>query len=158
MNKNLLIGGLVVVVLVAAGLTLWGRRVNAPVEEDLTAEEYVFATPAPAAVTFQPQTFTQIKGAHFVSSEPANNAVVTTALQTVKINFNFDLAAASAIAVTRNEVDVVQGPATIAADKLSMSVPVSASETGDYLVNYKGCWPDGSCHDGSFGFSVKLTP
>lgn len=113
---------------------------------------------SPGVTIFHPQTFTAIKSAHFVSSEPANNAVLTTAPSNVKVNFNFDLAANSKITVTRGGVDVTAGSTTIATDKLSMSVPVSARQTGNYQVNYTGCWPDQSCHNGSFGFSVQLIP
>lgn len=159
MNKSVVIGGMVILAVVIIGLVMWANRAEAPAvqESDLTDREYL-ETPLVTSAAFQPAAFTQVKGAHFVSSEPANNEVVTTGSQSVNINFNFDLTAPSAIAVTRDAVDVVRGPATIAPDKLSMSVPVEVTQTGNYVVNYKGCWPDGSCDDGSFGFSVDLNP
>ena len=173
MNKmSLLVSG-AIGILVVAGLGIWFATspANAPTEL-LTSPAAVTLenTPMPLGTplstapvietpaSFQPQTFTATKAAHFVSSEPANNAVLLTAPQHVKINFNFDLAAPSKITVTRNGADVTAGPTTIGADKLSMNVPINAQQTGNYQVNYTACWPDQSCHNGLFGFSVQLTP
>jgi hypothetical protein len=53
---------------------------------------------------------------------------------------------------------VTAGPTAIAADRLTMSVPVTIDQTGNYQVGYTACWPDQSCHQGSYGFSVQLAP
>lgn len=110
----------------------------------------------PSQQPFQQQTFENIKSAHYVSSDPANNALLTTPPQTVSISFNFNLGTNNWITVKKDGVSVVTGGLTIAPDKLSMSVPVNANATGNYLVDYQASWPDGSYHFGSFGFSVQL--
>ncbi|MEX0616279.1 MAG: copper resistance protein CopC [Candidatus Woykebacteria bacterium] len=105
---------------------------------------------------FTQDTFQNIKTPHYVSSTPANNELLITSLNQVSIQFNFDLANNSIIEVTRDGSSVVTGEKQISSDKLNMSVLVNAAQTGNYSVSYSACWPDGSCHQGSFGFSVKL--
>lgn len=160
--------GAVVVVLVV-GIAVWSamRPAQAPVATPTVVPQQesvpssVPVSPAPIVVSspsFQPQQFTQTKTAHFVSSEPVNNAALTAAPISVKISFNFDLVSPSEITVMRDNKDVTSGQTTIAADKLSMGVPITANQTGNYRVTYTACWPDKSCHNGSFGFSVNVTP
>lgn len=156
------VGGLVAALVVGVGIWSAIQPVQAP--SALPTDESIrtpIEAPPPSTQTativpFQAQTFTQTKAAHFVSSEPANNTVLTAPPTSVKINFNFDLAPPSKITVTRDGMDVASGQTTIAADKLSMSVPINAQQTGNYQVNYTACWPDKSCHNGSFGFSVQV--
>lgn len=102
-----------------------------------------------------PQQFENTKSPHYVSSTPANNAVLSAVPDKVTVTFNFDLAASSKITVTVNGKEV-SGTTTISQDKLSMSTNLETTEAGSYKVNYTACWPDGSCHEGSFGFFVKL--
>ena len=102
------------------------------------------------------QTFQNLKSPHYVSSEPANNSSSSSPILTVSVTFNFDLATPSKINVARDGIDVTNGSTQITGDKLVLSVPVKADQTGSYKVSYSACWPDKSCHDGSFGFSVKL--
>lgn len=109
-------------------------------------------TPTPS---FTQEKFENLKSAHYVSSLPANNALMTTAVEKVQINFNFDLAKPSKIVVTLDGQEV-SGQTAISADKLSLSTPINGTKTGNYKVAYTGCWPDGSCHTGSFGFSINL--
>lgn len=173
MNKTnlLLIGGGVIALMVGLGIWFATSLAPAPTEslspsaaDELRNPQMPVGTPslatstAETSMSFQPQTFTATKAAHFVSSEPANNAILTVAFTSVTINFNFDLAPPSKISVTRDGGDVTAGQTTIAPGKLSMSVPVNADQTGNYQVNYTACWPDKSCHNGSFGFSVQLAP
>ena len=101
------------------------------------------------------EQFENIKSPHYVSSTPINNAVLSSVPDKVTITFNFDLVSGSKITVTINGKEV-SGTTTIAQDKLSMSTNLNAAESGSYKVNYTACWPDGSCHEGSFGFLLKL--
>lgn len=101
------------------------------------------------------EQFENIKSPHYVSSTPINNAVLSAVPDKVTITFNFDLVSDSKITVTVNGKEV-SGTTTIAQDKLSMSTNLNAAESDNYKVNYTACWPDGSCHEGSFGFVVKL--
>lgn len=119
------------------------------VEEPLGDE----ATPQPI---FEQHMFDNIKSPHYVSSTPANNTLLTESPTEVNIAFDFDLAGESTITVTRDGENVTRGGSTIAGDARSMRVPIDADKTGNYAVKYTACWPDESCHEGSFGFSVKL--
>ncbi len=100
-------------------------------------------------------TYQNIKSPHFVSSTPANNVILTTGPSQVTINFNFDLGPGSKIEVIVDGNSVVAQEAKVSSDKLSMTALVNPVEPGNYQVKYTACWPDGSCHEGSFGFSVK---
>ncbi len=113
-------------------------------------------TSVETASPFQQQTFENIKSAHYVSSDPANNALLVSPPGQVTIYFNFNLGTNNYIKVNRDGKDVNSGTLTVAADRLSMSQPVDAAATGNYKVEYQASWPDGSYHFGSFGFSVQL--
>ena len=169
MNYAAFLGMGAVIVVLVVGMVVWSsmRAMQAPsaiptiVPQQEGAPVSASVVPSSSIASpssFRPKTFTQTKAAHFVSSEPANNTILTATPASVKINFNFDLAPPSKITVTRDSADVTSGETTISSDKLSLSVPVSANETGNYQVNYTACWQDKSCHDGSFGFAVNVTP
>lgn len=101
------------------------------------------------------RTFTEQKAAHFVRSEPANNASLSTVPDTVTIFFNFTLSTESTISVDADGEPLGVTLPTLSADRLSMSVPVdNRNGAGAYGVTYRACWPDGSCDDGAFGFNV----
>lgn len=149
-----------VIVLAVAGAGVW--FVTTRSETGLPSPAVPLASPVAiplekeesGGVVSAPREFQQIKGAHFVSSSPTHGAELTAPPTTVTVTFDFTLGAGSAIAVERDGVDVTTGPTTIAPNKLSMSVPVNAP-AGSYVASYTGCWPDGSCHSGAFGFTVK---
>lgn len=162
MNKAVLgvIGALVIVILGGIGVYLGTRKISTPKTETQTQTAQ---TPSPQTLkegqspTPSPkEAFENIKTPHFVSSVPANNAVLTNGPSQVTINFNFDLAPGSKITVAANGNDVTTAQGTkISSDKLSMTTLINPIEEANYQVNYTACWPDGSCHNGSFGFSVK---
>ena len=161
MNKRLLIivlGALVLgLLLIAVGAFMMTRKATAPTDTKTPANPPATQQKKGGGETdTQSKAFDNIKTPHFVSSEPTNNDLLTTAPTQVKINFNFDVALPSKIQVTREERGVTSGATSISANKLSLIVPVMIDQTGNYQVNYTACWPDGSCHEGSFGFSVKL--
>ena len=165
MSKKLLIGAVAVISLLvlasAVYLMLGKKEIIAPTRQEGSKS----ATPAPGekgieeksiGTTFKQERFDNIKTPHYVSSTPTNNELLTTAPSKVTINFNFNVVPPSKISVTRDEVDVTSGSTTFSSDNLFISVPINGQETGNYKVTYKACWPDDSCHNGSFGFSVKL--
>ena len=161
-NKSI-IGIVIVVVLVlgAGGIYLATQKSSTPVEDTQSNLKNIsppptFSTDTSSGGTFKQEDFQNIKSAHYVSSEPANNVLLSTSPSKVTLNFNFNLTAPSKIQVTKDGSDVTAGTTQISEDKLSMSVPINANQTGNYKVAYTACWPDGSCHNGSFGFSVKL--
>jgi len=159
---SLLVVIVALAVIVAVVFVIWSFMVDGdndrvPVPQASNQEQTSVKEEEPAAEpAFVQQTFQQTKSPHFVSSQPTNNQLVNSLVEEVKLNFNFDVVEGSKISVTKDGQDVTTGPTTIAGDNLSMTVPVAADETGNYSVTYTACWPDRSCHDGSFGFSVKL--
>jgi methionine-rich copper-binding protein CopC len=78
---------------------------------------------------------------------------------TLTLNFNFNLHADSSIALNRDGKPVALGAKPIASNQLAITAPVSESNAPDgvYTVNYKACWPDRSCHEGSVSFVVDST-
>ena len=97
----------------------------------------------------------QITAPHFVNSYPAHGDAFRQAPEAIVINFNFTLHPDSSVTVTRDGVVLGMGDVTIEDDKLTMRRPLGGG-TGDgvYVIDYTACWPDGSCHEGRFGFTV----
>lgn len=162
MNKATLgiVIAVVLIVLAGGGVYLAIRQSSSPTSQTQTP---TVTTPTPQTEkeeTTPPTSpqgdFENIKTPHFVSSDPVNNAVLTKGPSQVTINFNFNLAAGSKISVTANGNDVTTTQGTkISSDKLSMTALINPIEPATYKVLYTACWPDGSCHNGSFGFTVK---
>ncbi len=96
------------------------------------------------------------KGAHFETSTPAHGSTVAAVPAGVVIDFNFDLATNSTIQITKDGKDYGIGQATVDANKLALrrQMDLSAPD-GVYTVNYSGCWPDKTCHDGHFQFAIN---
>lgn len=97
----------------------------------------------------------QMFAAHFVDSMPKHGDVVAKTPEKLLLNFNFTLADNSTIIVTKDGAPVNTGTVMLGDKMLSMSttLPMTASD-GLYLVKYKACWLDKSCHDGQFAFQV----
>lgn len=147
----------IIVVLVGGGVYFATRQTSKPTQVTTTQSPTPKATAGLEATTTAPkaENFENIKTPHFVSSEPANNQVLSKGPSQVTINFNFNLTTGSKISVAANDNEVTTQQGTkIAADKLSMTALINPVEPAVYKVNYTACWPDGSCHDGSFGFTV----
>ncbi len=106
------------------------------------------------------------KSAHFESNTPAHGSTLAGVPINVVINFNFDLASPSEIKVysigvknpqtgTTSPIDITSGKTIIDSNKLTMRRAIDAEAPDDiYQVDYKACWPDGSCHDGNFQFAI----
>ena len=92
---------------------------------------------------------------HFVGSLPLHGDALSQAPVAVVLNFNLSLNANSSIMVTRGGESVPIEVMEIAEDRLSMQALLDGVEgSGVYQVDYTACWPDGSCHEGTIGFSV----
>ena len=152
MNKTVIGVVVIIIIILGGGIFLASRQKSQPAQISPPTQQ---TTPTTGESALQPGTFENIKTPHFVSSNPENNAVLTKGPSQVTINFNFNLATGSVISVTANGNNVVAQPAKISADKLSMTALINPVEPTNYKVNYTACWPDGSCHNGSFGFTVK---
>lgn len=95
------------------------------------------------------------KSAHYESNTPAHGSVLAGVPVNVVIDFNFDLATPSAISITSDGKEYGIGDTIIDQNKLSMRRDVDPqAPDGLYTVSYSACWPDGSCHDGSFQFAI----
>ena len=116
-----------------------------------TAPESEIQTPANQASPFT----TPRKTPHYENSAPAHAVILPASPYNIVINFNFDLAASSQITITNNGKDYATGATSIDINKLTLRRTMDATAPdGTYTVNYKACWPDGSCHDGFFQFAI----
>lgn len=94
--------------------------------------------------------------AHFVDSMPMHKATLDKLPAQVLLNFNFTLSDASTITIEKDGKALKTAPGKLGDKKLSMTADLpSDAGMGLYLVKYKACWPDKSCHDGQFAFYVK---
>lgn len=143
---------LVILVLFSLAIALAGCKKKTAVQAPTTPTNQ---TTESASQGLKDGNFENIKSAHYVSSNPANNAELDSVPAEVSIKFNFVLAPPSKITISLNQQDVTGGDTKISADKLTLSAPIKSSGAGAYKVEYTACWPDGSCHDGSFGFFIK---
>jgi plastocyanin len=118
--------------------------------------------PPPAAPPGAPTAGTQytvstlnMRTPHFVNSAPAHGEVYTMPPNGVIINTNFDVVPPSEIKIFKGTTDVTDGATEIGSDRLLMRAKIKKGfGDGEYVVRYHACWPDRSCHDGSFGFIV----
>lgn len=142
-----------VAVLISASLFLAGCQ-----KVEIKEEPGANSTPQSTSTTTQGEDETpieQVKSAHFVSSQPIHGDTLNAAPKKVLLNFDFTLGSGSKATVTNMGKVVSAEDVEISADKLSFEVPITGGGSGVYNVNYTACWPDGSCHNGSFSFSVK---
>ena len=92
---------------------------------------------------------------HFVDSHPLHGDILAQTPPEVLLNTNFNLHADSIVTVTRDGEPVTLGTVAVAPDQLSMRATLAEDGADEiYQVNYNACWPDRSCHDGSFSFVV----
>jgi plastocyanin len=106
--------------------------------------------------TTQKISVEQKKTPHFLDSTPLHGEVYAAQPINVTINFDFDLAKPSSISVTSaNNTEWTSGSVKIEDNKTALKKDLKQGMAdGDYLASYKACWPDGSCHDGSFSFKI----
>lgn len=157
MSRNVVLGLIIVAIVlgIASAIVLLQRQeeINAPTESNPTMTPVITATPTESSPE---ANFQETKSAHFTSSSPRNNERLTTIPREIKLNFDFVLANNSSIAITKDNQPLEVVRPTFAANKLSMTVPLPNTATsGNYKVDYNACWPDRTCHPGSFGFVVN---
>ena len=138
MNKVLFIG--LAAVLLIGGFLVFGK--DRTVEMENTPIERDFSNPK--------------KSAHYESNTPAHGSVLAGVPINIVIDFNFDLAKPSEIKILKDGTDYGVGETIIDDNKIAMRRVMKADASdGVYKVEYKACWPDGSCHDGHFEFVIK---
>lgn len=120
--------------------------------------------PATSGATNQQQSTSTVqfsnpkKSAHYESNTPAHGAVLPAPPINVVIDVNFDLATGSQITITHDGRDYGLGETTVDTNKLALRRAFDhAAPDGLYTVDYKACWPDKSCHTGSFQFAIDRT-
>lgn len=143
---------LVAVAALGLGLTSWlalNKRDAEP--NNRPAAQQSLQTAAPGNFSFENPK----KSAHYESNTPAHGSVLAGVPLNVVIDFNFDLAAPSAISITSGGKDYGSGATVIDQNKLALRRNLDrAAPDGLYTVSYNACWPDGSCHKGSFQFAI----
>ncbi len=108
-------------------------------------------TPDAAMMKFPEQIF----AAHFTNSTPKHGEAVNKSPDKIVINFDFTLNEISTIILLKDDKPIEAGKPVFTSNKLSMSANLPASSgDGVYVVKYKACWPDKSCHEGLFAFKV----
>lgn len=160
MNNKLIIYGVVVLVVIAGIIALLlAKRSSEPevafnTEQQSVVEETSMEGNDALEVKFNKAK----KSAHYETNTPAHGAVLAAPPVNVVIDFNFDLAAPSAISIKKDGKEYGQGNTIIDSNKLSMRRNFAAdAPDGKYTVNYNACWPDQSCHDGNFEFTIDRT-
>ncbi|MBI3739348.1 MAG: copper resistance protein CopC [Chloroflexi bacterium] len=120
-------------------------------ETSTAAEAMKKETPGAAMMKVPEQVF----AAHFVESSPKHEEALGKVPEKLVIKFNFTLTDISTITLLKDDKPIDSVKAIFASDKLSMTanLPTSAGD-GLYVVKYKACWPDKSCHDGLFAFKI----
>lgn len=156
--KNFLTPGLVVIgvlTLLFIGWLLDGNKAANTTQ--------VSPTPGLSSSSAQPSSQNELefsfanpkKSAHYESNTPSHGSVLEAAPINVVIDFNFDLAKPSAISINKEGKDYGVKDTVIDTNKLALRRAVDPSAPdGLYTVVYNACWPDGSCHDGSFQFAI----
>lgn len=99
----------------------------------------------------------QRKTPHFVDSTPLHEDVYAAQPINITLNFDFDVAEGSSIVVKSADGREWQaGAATIEDRQTALQVPlVGGMPDGEYTVGYEACWPDGSCHEGRYTFTIE---
>lgn len=129
----------IVVAIGAVRLLVPPQPMDAPTQDERT--NAIFATP--------------VKSPHWVSNTPQHASTFAAVPINVVIDVDFDLAPPSQISIVKDNKDYGVGQTTIDKNKLAMRRDMDKSAPdGIYTVNYEACWPDESCHDGSFQFAI----
>lgn len=114
--------------------------------------------PAPAPTPTASQHFPAASKSapHFVDAYPHHGDLYTEAPRVVRVNFDFTLHPSSRLTVLKDGAPIPLGTTKLSENMLSISAPMEGNPgDGSYLVQYKACWPDQSCHDGEFAFRVE---
>lgn len=153
MNKAFIAVALLLLVLIGA-FFLYSNNSKKPSSNVETQ-----SSPSPtskAALNMENNYFSNPKkSAHYESNTPEHSSILVGVPINVVINFNFDLAKGSEIKIEMRGKDYGTGETIIDEGKLAMRKRMDpVSPDGLYTVNYKACWADGSCHDGSFQFKI----
>lgn len=131
MQKWLIIGIIAVIIVVTAGYLIYNQ--------ESSSDQFTNPTKTP----------------HYETNTPAHASTLAGVPINVVIDFNFDLGPGSTISITKDGTEYGIGETIIDPNRLSMRREMNQdAPDGIYTVNYKACWPDGSCHNGNFQFAI----
>lgn len=110
----------------------------------------------PQGIQTQDYSFTNPKkSAHWETNTPEHGSILAGVPVNAVINFNFDLVSNSTISIKMGGKDYGVGQVIVDQNKLSMRRNMDpVAPDGVYTVEYLACWPDKTCHDGSFQFAI----
>lgn len=95
------------------------------------------------------------KTPHYESNTPEHGAVFAGVPLEIVVNFNFDLADRSSISVASEGKEYGVDKTTIDSNRLTLRRMMDSNASdGTYTVRYDACWPDRTCHDGNFQFTI----
>lgn len=156
MNNKPLLYGIIAVVIIGGIVALVAtKRSSDPEIASNTAQESMNQDGLTTDNAMEIEFNNAKKSAHYETNTPAHGSILAAPPVNIVIDFNFDLAAPSTISITKNGKEYGQGDTIIDTNKLSMRRNFSSdAPDGKYTVIYKACWPDKSCHDGSFEFAI----
>ena len=98
------------------------------------------------------------KSAHYETNTPAHASTLAGVPVNVVIDFNFDLHDKSDISIKKDGKEYGLGRTSVDTNRLTLRRAMDpAAPDGLYTVEYNACWPDESCHDGSFQFAIDRT-
>ena len=136
----------VTVLIIIFGIVVTNRKKTQAPIPSLPATEQT-----PSSTTVE----TEVKSLHFENSVPSHGSILAAVPINVVINFNFDLISSSSITIKKDGKEYSSGEVKIDSNKLGMRKSMDPlSPDGQYRVNYQACWPDGSCHNGQFQFTI----
>lgn len=152
MNKNIVIGMIIIVALAAGvGIYLSQRPDRNPETSQQPNQQLNTQQDEESEFEFQNPK----KSAHYETNTPNHGTILAAPPINIVIDFNFDLAPPSAISVMRDGKEYATDSTVIDNNKLSMRRNFdSTAPDGLYRVSYNACWPDRTCHDGNFDFAI----
>lgn len=147
----------VVLLIVLLTFVLFKKTANAPTNETSATRTNVNArSNSNASVIGTVTNFTEVRVSSFLSSTPPQNSILATSPNTVSVVFSEVLGPDSTIVVKDKDQQQVQlGAATFNEDRTTMTTLLRSGVTGPVSVTYRACTLDGSCPQGSFGFTIR---
>lgn len=148
---------LIILVVVAAGIGGWkfySQSKNETPSREQSEKPQTIQTSSGKTFTFANPK----KSAHYETNTPAHGSILAGVPVNIVLDFNFDLAKPSSISIISDDKEYGTGETTIDSNKLTMRRKLDPqAPDGLYTVNYNACWPDRTCHDGSFQFAIDRT-
>jgi len=102
-------------------------------------------------------TFAEARPDNWIVSRPKNNEVLLDAPNSVSVDFSIEVEGDYRIRISRGGEVLDDSNAILSNTSLQLLTPFSEAKPGNYKVDYSVCFVDGTCGEGSFGFTVDPT-